>query len=344
MGVDIGTTSIKMVELDRTPSSLRLKNYGILESYGHLDRLNDAIQTSSLKLFERETIELLKLLLGRVKPSSRRVIASIPSFASFVTLLEMPEMSAEETAKTMPFQVRQYIPIPVSEVAIDWLRVGERQNEQGGKIQQVLLVSVPNEQIVRYRQVFKAAGLDLVALEIEGLSLVRVLVDGDPTPSLILDIGSRSTNILVVDEGNLKLVQHTDFAGGTLTQAISSGLNIDPHRAEELKKARGLLGSGGEYELSTLMLPYIDVILQEAERLKQRYEMQYNGRIERLLLTGGSASLLGLDAHCERQMKLPVVKANPFAKISYPNGVDPLISELGASFAVSLGLAVRGIV
>jgi type IV pilus assembly protein PilM len=345
VGVDIGTTSIKLAEVTHLGNSVfRLKNYGLLESYGHLERLNDAIQTSSLKLYEKETIALLKILLGRVRPSTKRVIASLPPFSSVVTLLEMPVMSDNETAKAMPFQVRQFIPIPVSEVAIDWVKVGIKEDEHGNAKQQILLISVPNEHIQKYRQIFSAVGLRLVALEVEGLALARILINGDPTPTLIVDIGSRSTNVMIADGGYLKLSPQTDFAGGTLTQAISSGLNIDVRRAEELKKLRGLKGSGGEYELSTLMLPYLDAIIGEAKRLKTRYETEYKGSVERIILTGGTAALLGIDKYFADQVGLPTVKANPFARIEFPQHLQLVIDELAPAFSVALGLSMRGFI
>lgn len=344
LGVDIGTTSIKMAEVIESSSIYRLKNYGLLESYGHLERLNDALQTSSLKLFEKEIVGLLKTLLDKVKPTTKNVVASIPPFSSFVTLLEMPVMNDSEISKSMPFQARQYIPLPVSEVAIDWLKVGEKEDENGIKKQQVLLISVPNDQISKYQMIFKAAGLKLISLEIEGLSLTRMLINGDQTATIILDIGARSTNMLISDQGHLKLSAQTDFAGGTFTQAVASGLNINVSRAEELKKLRGLLGSGGEYELSTLMLPYLDAIIGEAKRLKSRYETDYAGKIERVILTGGSANLLGLTDYVTEQLGLPASKANPFSRVSYPDNLEPIIGELGPVFSVALGLAIRGLV
>ena len=344
LGIDIGTTSIKIAEVAESSSIFHLKNYGLLESYGHLERLNDAIQTSSLKLFERETVNLLVTLLKQVKPSTKNVVASIPPFSSFVTLLEMPMMSDADTSKGMSFQVRQYIPLPVSEVAIDWLKVGEKEDENGIKKQQVLLISVPNEQIKKYQMIFKSAGLNLVSLEIEGLALTRMLINGDQTPTLIMDIGARSTNLLITDQGHLKLSAQTDFAGGTLTQAVASGLNINVKRAEELKKLRGLLGSGGEYELSTLMFPYLDAIIGEAKHLKIRYETEYAGKVERVILAGGCANLPGIQAYVGEQLGLPASKANPFSHISYPNNLEPIIGDLGPMFGVALGLALRGLV
>ena len=196
-------------------------------------------------------------------------------------------MPAEDTAKAVVFQARQYIPLPVSEVTIDWLKVGEREDEEGTKKQQILLISVPNERIKSYRSIFKAAGLKLVALEIESFSLARALVGSDPTPTIMADIGGRSTNIAIVDQGFWKYNGRTDFASGSLTQAIASSTNIDIRRAEELKKRRGLLGTGGEYELSTLMIPFLDVIIEEVRRVRDAYEKECQGKIERVILAGG---------------------------------------------------------
>lgn len=324
-------------------NKFRLKNYGLLESYGHLERLNDAIQTSSLKLFERETTELLKILLKKVNPYSNKVTASVPAFSSFVTLLDLPAMSNSETDKAMPYQARQFVPIPISEVAVDWIKVGETINESGEKSQQVLLIAVPQDYIRKFQSIFKAAGLDLKFLEIEGLALVRVLIAGDQTPTLILDIGSRSTNILIADKGNLKMTAQTDFAGGTLTQAISSSLNIDVRRAEELKKQKGLLGAGGEKELSTLMLPYLDAIIKEAGRIMTRYEGSCGIKIERVILSGGTALLPGLQEYVSSELGLTTIRANPFSKVEYPENLGFIINELGPMLSVALGLGVRGL-
>ena len=151
LGVDIGTTSIKLAELKESGDLPELINYGILESYGHLERLNNAIQTSTLKMADQETTELLKILLKNTGVKSIEAVASLPTFSSFITLLEMPVMSQKDTTQTMQFQTKQYIPLPLSEVTIDWLKVGERQDQKGNLVQQVLLVSVPNEQIQKYK-------------------------------------------------------------------------------------------------------------------------------------------------------------------------------------------------
>lgn len=344
LGVDIGTTSIKIVELADTGAKPMLKNYGVLESYGHLERLNNAIQTSSLKMLDRETAELLAMLVSQLKCRTTDVVASLPTFTAFTALLDIPVMSPEETAQAMQFQARAFVPLPISEVTIDWLTVDEYEDEKGIKKQHILLVSVPNEYIEKYQRIFKLAGLRLCALEVEGLSLSRILTAGDPTLTLIADIGARSTALLVAKRGLLKYSAQTDFAGGSLTQAVSSGLRINIRRAEELKRRKGLMGSGGEQELSTLMVTFLDVILGEIQRVRTNYEKDYNEKIERVIISGGGANLLGVERYMSDALKLPVVKANPFTRVAYPPTLAPFVGEMGSPFAVSLGLGIKELI
>lgn len=340
LGVDIGTTSIKIVEVAKGKTRPELKNYGILESYGHLERINNAIQTSSLKIAETDTMQLLKALLDKSKFRSDEVIASIPSFSAFITLLEIPKMSETEIKSAMKYQIGQYIPLPVSEVAIDWLRVGQRQDEQGFVKEQILLISLPHETIRRYQNIFKNAGLKLIALEVESLSLIRSSAAEEQKPTIIADIGARSTNIVIIEQGNLKYNYQTDFAGANLTQVLSSGLGINIRRAENLKKEKGFLESENS-EISTLMAPFMDAIINDIKRAKNKYEQNFGAKIEKIILAGGGAKFLGISRYFESQLSLPVVIADPFSRVSYPSSIEPLVRELGPSFSVAIGLGIR---
>ncbi|MEX2033400.1 MAG: type IV pilus assembly protein PilM [Candidatus Colwellbacteria bacterium] len=341
LAVDIGTASIKMVELDSAGEKPMLKNYAILETSGHLERPNDAIQTSSLKIIDKETAGLLRVLISEMKTKARTVVASLPAFSAFTALIDLPVMSPGEISKTMQYQARSFIPLPLTEVTLDWLPIMKLTDEKGIKKQRLFLTAVPNEQIKRYQNIFRLAGLNLQILEIETLSLARVLTDKDPTNTLIIDIGARSTALAVAAGGLLKYSTQTDFSGGYLTQAIANGLGINVRRAEELKRRRGLLGSGGEYEVSTLMLPYLDVILGEARRVKNLYEKNYREKIERIILAGGGANLLGVEKYVAEEFRLPALKASPFTKIGHLPLMAPFTGNLGAPLAVSLGLGMR---
>jgi len=339
LGVDIGTTSIKIIELGKDK---RLLNYGILETSGYLERFNTAIQTSTLNLFEQEVINYLKILMGKMKliPRGKEVVVSLPSFSAFTTLIEMPMMSDADTVKTMGIHVKQYIPMPISSVTLDWLKVGEKVDEEGNKKQQLFLIAIPTIQIENYKRIFKTLSLKLVALEIEGLSLARVLNRSNSIQDqtvLIVDIGSRSTALSVVDRGFLKFSSQTDFAGASLTQSLASGLNIAVRRAEQLKRQKGLsaMNSGAERELSTQLLPTLDVIINEAKRVTDSHS------VKAVILSGGGANLLGIEKYFSQQIGLPVSKIDSLSVISYSENIEAIRKDLGPLLAVSVGLALR---
>ncbi len=338
LGVDIGTTSIKIVELKKAKPKPVLRGYCLLESRAYLENASSAIQSSNLKMMDKETAGYLKMALENLDTKTRDAAASIPAFSVFTTLIEMPLMSASDTAKAMGFQMKQYIPMPLSEVTTDWIKVAEKKGETGQPIQQVLLVSIPNEVIEKYKNIFQMVGLNLTGLEIEGLSLARVLTSGSEETMMIVDIGSRSSSILIGRAGFLKFISQTDFASGSLTQNIASGLNLSSSQAEELKRQKGIAA-----ELSTLQTPVLDAIINEGRSVKESFEKSYQEEVKRVIVTGGGANLAGIDRYFGQQFGLPTVKDNSFSTISYPAELESLVKELSPAFAIAIGLAMRNL-
>ena len=345
LGVDIGTTSIKVVEVKSGKQRPQVVNYGMLESSGYLSRANQALQTSSLKIFEADIVELLKAIVKQMETSTRDAVASLPPFSVFTTAIDFPQMSPKEVEKAMVYQAKQYVPLPISEVALDWLKIAEYTDDQGFVHQKILLISVPKEQIEKYQRMFKAAGLNLKALEIESLSIARIFA-GDPTPTMVVDIGSRSTNVVFLENGQLTWNAQTDFASASLTQALAASLGINPLRAEELKKERGVLGTGPNYELSTIMMPFLDAIISEVKKAQFVYAQRFPvaAKPERAILAGGGANLLGIEKYCERELGMPVGKAAPFARFEYAPDLGPLVAELNPVMSVALGLGMKELI
>lgn len=341
LGVDMGTTSIKIVELKKSGNNPRLVNYGLLETMKHFERENDIIQANALKISVKQATNLLKILLKRSSFGSRNAIASIPSFSSYINLVEMPQMSDAETKKAMGFQVQKNIPLPISEVAVDWMRVGVRENENGNMEQFVLIIAIPNDIIKRYKEIFKNVGLNLTTLEVEYLSYARSVIGNDKTPTLVLDIGARSTNITFVENGFVKDNIQVDYAGDYLTQAISHGIGVSMLRAEELKKSRGLSGSGGDYELSTLQMPFLDVIINEVIKEKAKFESRFDIKVQRVALIGGGSELIGIDKFIEDRLKMPTVVGNGLLFISYPPSIEMVSKDIKTRFATAIGLAIK---
>jgi len=342
LGVDIGTTSIKMVEVQAGKNGPQLVNYGVLESSGYLARANQALQTSGLKIFEEDAVALLKALVKELGSSTKDAVASLPLFDVFMTIVDFPAMDAKDVAKALVYQAKQYVPMPLSEVALDWMKIADYRDENGFSHQKILLISVPQEQIKKYQRMFVAAGLHLHALEIEPLSVARLFA-GDPTSTIIVDIGSRSTNIIFMEKGVLAWGAQTDIAAASLTQALAASLGINPMRAEELKKERGVSGTGPNYELSTIMMPFLDAILNEVKTATYSYRQQFPlaASAERIILAGGGANLSGIEKYFEKQLGVPVIKVTPFSRFEYPDIITPFVPELGAPMTVALGLGMK---
>ena len=341
LGIDIGTTSIKLVEVARVADNLLLQNYGILETKDYLVRGNEAIQTSALKIVEQDTIKLLKTILSEVKPKAKRVVASLPVFGAFVVPIEMPALSPQETSKAVGFQARQYIPIPPSEATINWVKIEDFENQSGQSYQRLLLTAIPNDLLTKYKNIFRAVGLTLSAVEIESQALIRAFTKPTDPITAIIDIGAASSSIAIAEKGILRYVGQTDYGGVSLTRSLSRTLDISATRAEELKRRRGLKGTGGEYELSTSLMPFLDVIIEECERVRGVYERTYGKKVEQVILTGGGAELPGVKSYFEDQIKLNFFDPQTLNYFKYPAELAPAAKSLNNQLSVALGLTLK---
>jgi len=186
LGVDIGTTSLKVAEIKKSGQGKpELLNYGYLESLDYLERANAAFQTSTLRVEEESLAKFLRALMKQSGIAPAPVVGSISAFSVFSTLIEVPALPDEDIKKSMPLQAKQYVPMPINEVALDWMKVGERVAEDGSRMTQILLISIPVDIIARYDRIFKAAKLELSALEVESVSMARSLTLGAPDPVLL---------------------------------------------------------------------------------------------------------------------------------------------------------------
>lgn len=342
LGVDIGTASVKAVELTKKGDALALVNYGVLGTRKYLDEPNQAIQTSSLRIVEKDAANLLKSVLREMRSTTKLAIASLPIFSTFTTVLDMPALSKEETAKAIRFQAQQYIPLPPSEVSIEWFPVEDFTSERGQKYQRLLLVGIPNEVIATYKRVYKAAGLTLLSMEIEPFSLLRAFRKSfTEEPVVVADIGAESTGVMVVRRGNIEHVEQTDYSGIYLTKALAKSLDISMARAEELKCRRGISAAGADAELSTLLLPFLDVIIQEVKHVQTAYERRAGVTVGKVMLSGGGANLIGIEPYVASQMGLPVAHHPYFLGIGHPAELEPETKRLENELAVACGLAER---
>ncbi|MFH1036849.1 MAG: type IV pilus assembly protein PilM [Patescibacteria group bacterium] len=342
LGIDIGTTAIKIIELSRYGDRIKLENYGEASAMTLYEKPFRTIDKNTLLLSSQEIAKAILAIFEEAKIIERKAIFSIPDFASFFIDFSLPSMTREEVPEAIRFEARQYIPMPLSEVVLDWSIVeGEvGKGKQKGTPLKVLLVAVPLEVVNQYQEIATFAGLKLMALEAEAFGLLRTLAKKDKKIVCVLDIGAQSTTINIVDNGILKKSHSFDISGNELTQLISKALNLDYKDAEQFKKEKGIEES--EPAARKILLPLVDYIMNETEKILKDFYLSNGKEASKIILAGGSAKIPGLKKYFADTLKIETEIAHPFTDIFYPPLLEETIKKMGPSYTIAVGMALRG--
>jgi type IV pilus assembly protein PilM len=341
LGIDFGTSSIKAVELSVEGGEVHLKNYAEI-NLSSIERETGNAQGN----YDARVTTYLRALLDRLQPVTKQVYIAMPAFIGLVALVEFPKMSEKELQEAIQFEAHKYIPSPLEDVALSWEIVGEipvpgaNQGDQSRNRVEVLLVAALNKEVERYESYIKSVGFDMQLLELETFSMVRSVVDGDQGVYLVADIGSRATNLVLVENGLVKVSRNLDVGGRDVTRTLTEGLNIAEDRAETLKmSSKDYLNTPG----TKLIFPALEAIGSEMERIISMHRLKHPDRpINGIILSGGTAGLTGLTAYYGALLDLPVTIGNPWKRVISTPELETAINRMGTSFSVALGLALQG--
>lgn len=346
IGVDIGSSSLKVVQLRKEHGQAVLETYGelALGPYGG----GEVGQATNLSA--EQIVETLKDLLREAKVTTTSCGVSIPFARSLMTLVELPYRSDPTEQKTViELEARKYIPVPISEVQLDWFIVPRANPAQparkdssskglaeGEKVE-VLLVAVHNDELSLLQNVIVGAGLSASFYEIEIFSTIRATIDEPVKPVMILDIGAASTKVYAIEHGVVALSHSVSIGSQDITRAIAVSGNVSLARAEVLKKEEGISGAGalGSPEL------VFSRIFSEVRRVLIQYETAHKKSITSIMLTGGGGVTKELGVYAKSIFSIDVRVANPFAKTTTPAFMRSVLEGIGPEFAVAVGLALR---
>lgn len=355
LGVDLGAGGIKLVELQNEKGRARLFTYGFTE------RAPES-QPANLVDSAKETAELLKKMVQRAKTSTTRTVAGLPIASVFSAVITVPKGSEREVREAIQWQAKKLIPVPLEEMVLDPKIIsapgqkaapaapavkGEIKKDEQKSIQ-VLLTGASKSMVGKYTAVFKAAGLELVSLETEAFALIRALIGKDRATTMIVDIGSIRTNIIIVENGIPYVTRSLDMGGVTLTKTMAKALSMDLKNAEAMKndiKSVSTLypGEGLPKIFETTIAPMLTE-LQYSMNLYTGQGDQRNGKtIEKIVLTGGSSALPSLASFFAKQLNIKVFVGDPWGRVIYPDDLRPVLEEIGPRYAVAVGLAMRDI-
>jgi len=340
LGVDIGTTSIKIVELQKKGKKIQLKNYG--EYQTPVSQIETTPIGANFLAFPEDRIALLiKEIMKEAKIEIREANIALPVFSSFFTVIELPLMEPEEIPEAVKFQAGQYIPVPIEEVVLDWSII-EEENPIEKKIK-VLLTAVPKDVIQKYINIGRNVNLTIKTLEVESFAQVRALVGNNKEPFVLVDIGGRNTGLTIVDGGFIRLCYNLEFSSFSFTKIIAQKFNISVERAEIFQREKGLKGNIGGMNIAAI-LPAIDKMIFGIERAINTYLLHNPKKeIKKIILLGGGARMPGLVSYINTKLNKEVVIGNPFfnSNIEFPPILKTALEEIGPSFTTAIGLALR---
>lgn len=330
-GLDIGTNEIRVVQLSGGNGKFTLDAFGVAQ-------IPPGLTQSDSKLDQQKIAKILNELLKSSQITDKSVVSAIPGTSVFNAVVKMPPMSQAELAKAITYQAEQNIPLKLDEVKYDWQVI---KQDQDTKELTVMIIAAAKIKVQSLMSLFEKAELNVQALETATVAMARSLTnDADPIV-MILDIGSTTTEIAVVEKGILVQTRSFPLAGFAMTRAVSKNLGLDISQAEQFKVKFGLAQDKLEGQVFKAIEPTLRSILEEAVRSMKFYQEQSSSTVPRIVLTGGSSKMPLLPQYIKAFTGTEVVLGNPWSKVSFKQEYNDKVNEISSEFATAIGLAMR---
>ncbi len=357
VGIDMGTSSLKLVELIQRRRRVEVGTYAealIANPLADGGSINDETV--------KQLAAVLKQMLEKSEVSSDVAIAALPNSAVFSTVITLPQIADKEMEKAVQFAARDVVPADLNDMVLGWSRVGHRPHMTTDKDQAeesspegesaetiestsdhipVFITAAPKRIVTQYVEIMKLVGLRLHALEVETFPLVRSLLHDSLTPTIIVDVGDKATTYHIIDGGTPRASHTIEFGGYDITQSIMVSTNMEQAAAEQAKFKIGLLGNENE-EVKMAIELAVKKQMEEYVRVHRLYSQRSKRKIAQAVLIGGGAGLPGLRNYWEQSTKTPTIIGNPWKGLSYPQNLESRLIEIGPTFGVAVGLAMRG--
>lgn len=338
LGLDISSTSVKLIELSLSGNRFRVENYSVAslppnavveKNINEIDAVADTI---------RKAIEMTK---SKLKTAAVAVAGS----AVITKVIEMDgALNEDQMESQITLEADQYIPYPLDEVAIDFEVQGPAQSDS--EMVDVLLAACRRENVELRVDALEIAGLTAKIVDVEAYAMERSfglvgsqISHDDQTTVAIVDIGSTMTTLSVLTGGSTVYTREQLFGGKQLTEEIQRRYGLSAEEAGLAKKQGGL---PDDYEPEVLD-PFKDAVVQQVTRSLQFFfsSSQYND-VDHIVLAGGVASMSGLSELVQEKLGTPTTVANPFADMTIASRVNAMaLSNDAPALMIACGLAMR---
>jgi type IV pilus assembly protein PilM len=337
VGLDIGSSSVKAVELARNGSGYELANLGV-EALGQdvvVDgSIMDALVVSSA----------IEKIFADNKIKTRDVATSVSGHSVIVKRIAVSAGSDVEVASAIPYEAQQYIPFDVTDVNLSYQIMGPAA--AGGGMD-VMLVAVKREKILNHTNVLSQAGRSPVVVDIDAFALENAFEANYDLPSgamvALLNIGASIMNINIVRDGASLFTRDVSVGGNQYTDTLQKELDLSFEDAEKLKQGHSLPNVSEESKTSHLR-SVSEILLLEIQKTFDFFrQTTLTANIEFIYLAGGTAKIDGLAGLLKEEFNVPVEIMDPFRKVHInPSRFDiSFTAEVAPSMCVAMGLALR---
>jgi len=339
LGLDISSTSVKLLELSRSNGRYRVEAYGVEPLPPH------AMVEKNISDVEGVG-EAIKRVVGRAKPSARRASVAVAGSAVITKTIELEaSLSDDQMEAQITAEADQYIPYPLDEVAIDFEVQGLSPRNESQV--EVLLAACRRENVDMREAALQIGGLKPAVVDIEAHAMKRSVdllrpslgLEAEDMVIAIVDIGSTMTTLSVLADDRSIYTREQLFGGKQLTEEIQRRYSLSYEEAGLAKKQGGL---PDDY-VSEVLQPFKDGVLQQVTRSLQFFfsSSRYD-EVDCIVLAGGTASIEGLAALIEERLGTPTLVANPFVDMSLSGKVDAqALAKDAPALMIACGLALR---
>lgn len=335
VGIDFGASSLKVVEIERREEILALTTYGELQTGPYAQ----AQLGSVAPLDAGKRIEALVDIMRESGVDAKNSVLALPLADSFVTVMELPAKKDEDIATRVPVEARKYIPVPLTDVTLEWSEIPPEEGAQD-VTREVLLAAIQNTSLADMRNLLQAVQMADQPFEIELFSTLRGVTKDTDTSVAVIDVGAHMSKLYIAKNGFLHRIHRVRAGGSHATDALAKQLNIPFEAAENLKRNFNPNDAQAS-QIKTAVSSIFDRPFQEFKRVITQHEIRTNEQVGRVVITGGSALLHDFAGYTGYMLDKKVELATPFNKIAYPAFMEDTLTQIGPIFAPALGAALR---
>lgn len=351
IGIDIGSRLIKLVEIESSPKGWSVASASVCPT--PKDAVKDGVILNIV-----EVAEQIRSMLRDTGSKATSSVMAIAGSQVVVRTVKTPKMPEDKLRKSIKFEASRYVSASVENSVVEFEILGDAA--EPGQMN-IMIVAAPQDMVDSRLRVSEHAGLEPLVVDIEAFALIRSLVDFNATDEYltrtvaIVDMGAAYTDVTIVNKSDFALTRSIPIAGDAFTNAIKAGVTGSFDEAEALK-----LQLGAEYPIDSPELsnsndrswkavqPVLDELIREIRRSINYYQSQFpenqtESTVDKIVLTGGSSQIPGVDRYVAKILGVQTTKAGIFGQTAVQPGKlsQQFVNEYSPVLGVAVGLGLR---